>query len=109
MSRAPLFLALAIVGLIAQAVVVGVFLGEEGLDLAEFGNQAVDTTIAVLALTDLLITGVVFLAWLPGEAARAGVERWWAYALAGLFGGLCFGLPLFLWARERRLAGRAAA
>ena len=102
MSRASLYLALALVGLAVQIAVFVVFLGESGLDLAEFGEQAVDTTIAILALTDLLFTGTIVLLWIPGEAARVGIERWWPFALAAA-GGVCFALPLFLSARERRL------
>ncbi len=100
MSRAPLYLALAGLGLATQTAIVVVFLAESGLDVGEFGDQMVETTIAVLALADLAMTALVYLLWLPGEARRAGIERWWPYAVA-LAGGLCFALPLFLWARER--------
>jgi hypothetical protein len=102
MSRASVYIALAVVGLVAQLAVLAVFLGESGLDFGEFGEQAVETTIAILTLTDLLFTAVVVLLWIPGEAARVGIERWWPFALAGA-GGVCFALPLFLAARERRL------
>ena len=100
MSRAPLYLSLAVLGLAVQTGVLVVFLAESGLDFAELGDQAVETTIAVLALTDILMSGLVFLLWLPREARRAGIDRWWPYAVATA-GGLCFALPLFLWARER--------
>jgi len=102
MSRAPLFLAMALLGLAVQVAVFVAFLGESGLDFGELGEQAVQTTIAVLALTDLLLTGTVVLLWMPGEAARVGIQKWWPFALAAA-GGVCFALPLFLWARERRL------
>jgi len=105
MSRAPLYLALALLGLAVQIAILAVFLAESGLDLGELGDQAVGTTIAVLALADLVLTALVYLLWLPGEARRAGIERWWPYAVAAA-GGLCFALPLFLSARER--AHRAA-
>jgi len=107
MSRASLYLAMALLGFAVQVAVFVVFLGESGLDFAEFGEQAVDTTIAVLALTDLLLTGTVVLLWMPREAARVGIEKWWPFALAAT-GGVCFALPLFLWARERRLEAAAA-
>ena len=104
-SRAALYLGLALVGLAVQLAVFGVFLGEEGLDFSELGDQMVETTIAVLALTDVLLSALVFLLWMPREAKRAGMDRWWPFALA-LAGGLCFALPLFLSARERsRVAG----
>lgn len=101
-GRGLLYLALAAVGLAVQLAIFGIFLGEHGPDLGELGEQAVDTTIAVLALTDLLLTATVVLLWMPGEAARVGIQKWWPYALAAA-GGVCFALPLFLWARERRL------
>ena len=107
MSRGLMFLVLALVGLAAQLAVLVVFLADRGLDFGELGDQAVKTTIAVLTLTDLLFTAVIVLVWIPAEAARVGIERWWPYALAAL-GGVCFALPLFLSARERRL-GEAGA
>jgi len=108
MNRAPLFLALALLGLALQLAVVGVFLSQEGLDVGEIGSQMVETTMAVLAITDLGLTAIAFLVWLPGEARRAGIERWWPYAVAVL-GGVCFALPLFLAAREREREGAPAA
>ena len=102
MSRSSVYLALAFIGLAAQITVLVVFLADTGLDLGEFGGQAVESTIAVLTLTDLLFTAVIVLLWIPGEAARVGIERWWPFALAAA-GGVCFALPLFLSARERRL------
>jgi hypothetical protein len=100
MSRAAMFLALATVGLAVQLAVVAVFLSQEGFDLGAAGSQMVETTMAVLALTDLGLTALAFLLWLPGEARRAGIARWWPYAVATA-GGVCFALPLFLSARER--------
>jgi len=100
MSRAALYIALALLGLAIQIAIFVVFLSESGLDLGEFGDQAVATTIAVMALADLALTALVYLLWLPGEARRAGIDPWWPYAVA-VAGGLCFALPLFLWARER--------
>jgi hypothetical protein len=101
--RALAFLALAIVGLLGQLALFGVFLADEGLNLGEFGGQIFSSTVAALTFADLITCAVVFLAWLPREAARVGIRRWWVFALAAL-GGLCFALPLFLYTRERRLA-----
>jgi hypothetical protein len=101
--RALAFLALAIVGLLGQLALVGVFLADEGLNPGEFGDQIFSSTVAALTFADLMTCAVVFLAWMPREAARVGIRRWWVFALATL-GGLCFALPLFLYSRERRLA-----
>jgi len=100
MSRSMLFLILAVVGLAVQLAVVGVFLAEQGLDIGEMADQATDSPMAVLALTDVLLSAVAYLLWMPREARRAGVERPLVYGVA-VAGGLCFALPLFLAARER--------
>jgi Terpene cyclase DEP1 len=99
--RALAFLALAIAGLLGQLALFGVFLADNGLDPAEFTDQIFSSTIAALTFADLMMCAVVFLAWLPREAARMGIRRWWPFALASL-GGLCFAFPLFLYVRERR-------
>ena len=106
-GRALAFLALAIAGLLGQLAIFGVFLADKGLDPAEFTDQIFSSTIATLAFADLMMCAVVFLAWLPREAARVGIDRWWPFALASL-GGLCFAFPLFLYVREReRIEGAA--
>ena len=106
-GRALAFLALAIAGLLGQLALFGVFLAEHGLDAGEFADQMFSSTIAALALADLMACAVVFLVWLPREAARVGIRRWWPFALAA-FGGLCFAFPLFLSFRERRWAEGAS-
>jgi hypothetical protein len=103
--RALAFLALAVVGLLGQLALFGIFLADAGLNPGEFGDQIFSSTVAALTFADLMTCAVVFLAWLPREAARVGIRRWWVFVLAAL-GGLCFALPLFLYSRERRLAER---
>jgi hypothetical protein len=108
-GRARAFLGLAIAGLLGQLALVGAFLVDKGLDVGEFTDQIFSSTIAALTFADLMMCAVVFLAWLPREAARVGIRRWWPFALATL-GGLCFAWPLFLYFRERggdESAGRA--
>jgi hypothetical protein len=105
-GRALVFLALAIAGLCGQLAIFGIFLAEHGLDAGELTDQIFASTIAALTFADLAMSAVVFLAWLPREAARAGIRRWWPFALAAL-GGLCFAFPLFLYARERNRAAGA--
>ena len=108
-ARAITFLALAIAGLLGQLALFGVFLADHGLDLGEFADQIFSSTIAALTFADLMMCAVVFLAWLPREAARMGIRRWWPFALATL-GGLCFAFPLFLYFRERhRIEGATRA
>ena len=97
------YLVLATIGLVAQLVVFGVFVAEHGLDFAEMGDQIFASTIAVMTFVDLAFCAVVFLVWMPREARRSGISRWWPFAVA-TFGGVCFAFPLFLHAREQNRA-----
>ena len=106
-GKAGLYFVLAAIGLVSQVAIAIVFFADEGLDLAGFAEQAVDTTIAVLILADLLLCAVIFLIWSRIEARRVGIDPWWPFVAATL-GGLCFAFPLFLGYRERRLAGDAS-
>jgi hypothetical protein len=106
--RAGAFLALAMVGLLGQVALFGAFLADKGLDPGEFGDQIFASTIAALGFADLVACVVVFLFWMPREAARVGIRRWWPFALATL-GGLCFAFPLFLHHREKRRAASTAS
>jgi hypothetical protein len=101
-GRARYYFVLAGIGLLGQLGITIAFLADEGLDLAEFADQAVATTIAVLALADLVMCGVVFVAWSRAEARRVGMDPWWPFAVA-LAGGVCFAFPLFLGYRELAL------
>jgi len=102
-----MYFALAAVSVAAQVAVLAVFFADVGFDLGEFGDQAVESTIAVLSLIDLAFCAVIFLIWSAREARRVGIEPWWPFAVA-LAGGVCFALALFLGYRERRMAGVAS-
>ena len=106
-GRALTFLALAIAGLLGQLAIFGIFIADHGLDAGEMGDQMFSSTIAALTFADLAACAVVYLVWLPQEAARVGIRRWWPFAVAAL-GGLCFAFPLFLYFRERRQVEGAA-
>jgi len=56
---------------------------------------------------DLLISSIVFWIFLFVERRRTGVARPWLYVIVNLLIGLSCALPLFLWAREGRLAAEA--
>jgi hypothetical protein len=95
------YLVLAIIGAIAPATLLGVFIADDGLGNVIDGIFANAAAAAVFA--DLAISSVVFWVWLWGEAPRIGVSPW-PYVVANLLVGLCFALPLFLYVR----AGRSA-
>jgi hypothetical protein len=95
-----IYLALAVIGAIAPAVLLGAFIIDDGIgDLVDaiFGNAG-----AAAVMADLTISSIVFWVWLWREAPRIEVSPW-PFVVGNLFVGLSFALPLFLYVR----AGKA--
>jgi hypothetical protein len=102
------YLALAVVGYLAAGVPMVMESARSGNLL--FWTDPARTTAELFAnLTstafalDLLVVVLVALVWMTREARRIGVGRVWAFWTLTLLFGLGGTLPLFLYARERRL------
>lgn len=104
--------AAAIFGFFIPPVLVGYYVAENGFDLVDILNAMVDNTIALAVFLDLTFACLVFFVWARKEAVLHGIERWWLCIPATVIIGLCFGLPLFLYWRERAIeeaAGQSLA
>jgi hypothetical protein len=101
--RQRILLGLTVVGFVVPNVMLGIFLGREGLDVGQYLGDWFGTLPASQITVDLLIVAVTFLTWAGWEAKRVGIERWWVVFPATFLVGLCFGAPLFLLMRERAL------
>lgn len=101
--RERLLLFLTIVGFVVPNVFVGLFLIDEGFELGSYFSLWTASIPSTQLLFDLVIAALAFFVWAAVEGPRAGIERWWVCIPASLLVGLCFGLPLFLWMRERAL------
>lgn len=71
--------------------------------LADFIRQGFANPAAASLTSDVAIAAVAFLLWLPFEARRLAMRRWWLYALLTVTVAFAFAFPLFLLMRERRL------
>jgi hypothetical protein len=98
-----LLLVLTVVGFVVPNLFVGLFLAREGFDLGGYFSLWTASLPSAQLLADLGIVAVAFFAWAAVEGRRARIERWWVCIPASLLVGLCFGLPLFLWMRERAI------
>jgi hypothetical protein len=96
-------LALMVIGFVVPNVLVGIFLADSGLDLGGYLSLWTASVPSTQLLLDLAIATVAFLFWAAVEGRRAGIERWWLCIPATFLVGICFGMPLFLWMRERAL------
>lgn len=105
MTRRAVYLALAVIGAVVPWIFFFGFFRAEGLAGNFLGSLFVNGA-AGGAAADLLISSAVFWIVLFTEGRRLGVARPWLYVVVNLFIGLSCALPLFLWAREGRLAAQ---
>ncbi len=98
-----LLLALTLIGFVVPNLCVVLFFAGEGFDLGHYFSLWFASVPSTQLLLDLGIAALAFLVWAGFEARRTRIERWWLCIPATFLVGLCFGLPLFLWMRERAL------
>lgn len=107
----------AVLGLLAAAGAVVTwyyniqFMSAAGgtFSLAAFIRDGFANPAAASLASDVSIAAIAFLVWLPFEARRLGMRRWWLYALLTVCVAFAFAFPLFLLMRERRLHQAQAA
>ena len=106
--RERLLLILTVVGFIVPNAFVIAFLIDEGIEIGRFFSLWTASLPSTQLVFDLVIASLAFFVWATLEGPRAGIRRWWLCIPATLLVGFCFGLPLFLWMRERTLRLAAA-
>ncbi len=103
MSARRTLLILTVVGFVVPNVMLGFYIAQEGLDVAGYFSLWTDSTPSIQLVLDLAIACAALFTWAAVEGPRAGVRRWWLCIPAPLLVGLCFGLPLFLYMREKAM------
>lgn len=107
-SRERVLLGLAVLGFLVPNAMVAVFFVEHGVDVSAYFSEWAESLPAAQLAADLVIAFVAFALWAAWEGRRIGMSGWWVALPASMLVGLCFGLPLFLFLRERRLSRRPA-
>lgn len=82
------------------------FFRENGLDLSSFVGHAFANPVAAGFGWDVMVSSVAFWGFLFAEGRRLSMKHRWLYLACNLLVGLSLALPLFLQAREARLAIR---
>ena len=104
---AGFYLALAALGTVLPYSAFLPWLAEHGpapgLAIAELFS----TRIGAFFGWDVLVSGVVLVAYIVVESRRLRLRRAWLAIAGTLLVGVSLGLPLFLWQRERALAAAA--
>lgn len=100
-SRERVLLTLTVVGFLVPNTMVAIFLIENGPGLGDYFGHWFESLPAAQFAADLAIAFVAFAVWSAWEGRRLAMRAWWVVIPASLLVGLCFGLPLFLFLRER--------
>ena len=106
MTKKNIYLILAILGFVAPYYFFLQLPGENGFNMALLIQQISASSILSGTVMDLMISVIVFWAYMFAEANRLQMKNAWLYVLATLTVGLSFALPLFLYFRERKLENK---
>lgn len=96
-----LYLAAAVIGAVIPALFFVSFFRENGVSLPSFSAALFVNGAAGGFSADLLISSVVFWAFMLQQQKRAHGPRPWLFVALNLGIGLSCALPAYLYARER--------
>ena len=102
-SRERILLALSVVGFLVPNAMVIAFIADHGLDIDGYFGEWFDSLPSTQLTIDISLAFVAFALWAAWEGKRLGMSTWWVPIPASALVGLCFGLPLFLFLREREV------
>src|SRR5687768_8212760 len=95
------YLALSLIGTVLPFWPLLPWLREYGLDVPLFIDHMFANSVAGAFSVDVLVSSIVLWVFVLTEGRRLRVPMLWAPLLANIVAGVCSGLPLFLYLRER--------
>lgn len=98
---AKLYLILAAVGLVFPSVFSLPWLLDQGPDLELFFAELFTTRIGAFFCADVIVSALTLLLWIWSEGRRAALPHLCLPVADTLCVGVSFGLPLFLYLRDR--------
>jgi hypothetical protein len=108
-NRKNVYLVLCVLGAVLPYSQFVPWLMENGFNASLFVHQLFANRISAFFAWDVLISAVVVAGFFRSEGKRSGVPLVWLPILGVLAIGVSFGLPLFLFLRERALEGTQIA
>ena len=103
-TRLRVLLALTALGFLVPNAFVIAYLVDEGFALGDYFSAWFDSMPQTQLTLDLTIATTTFVLWTTWDGPRSDVRHWWVVIPASLLVGICFGLPLYLYLRERKAA-----
>ncbi|MFK3872641.1 DUF2834 domain-containing protein [Pseudoalteromonas rhizosphaerae] len=96
------YLVLTLLGILLPYGAFVPWLVTNGLDLGLLFNDAVTNSISVFAWLDVVVSAVVLLGFIIVDGRRNKVKYRYFAVLGTLFVGVSFGLPLYLYLKEKQ-------
>jgi hypothetical protein len=106
-GMAGVYATLAVLGALLPLSAFLPWVIEHGLDPARFLTDLFANRVASFFAWDVIVSGVVLLAFVIVQGARDHVPHRWLPIVALCVAGVSGALPLFLMLRERALRGRS--
>lgn len=103
MKPRHVYAALCLAGAVLPWTQAVPWLATHGIDVPLFFRDLFANGIAAAFAVDIIVSAVGVCAFALVEGRRAGMRNLWAPIAGTLVIGVCFGLPLFLYMRERQL------
>ena len=100
------YLVAAVLGAILPLSQLVPFLATHGLNMPLFFQQLFQNNVSGFFALDVIVSSVVLWLFVFTEGSRRGMKNLWVYVICNLAVGVSLALPLFLFFRERKLAGR---
>ena len=97
------YLAVAILGLLLPNAQFWGWLAAYGLDGSRFVRDLFANGVSAFFGLDVVVSALAATAFMVVEARRLGLRRPWVTITAVCIVGVSFGLPLFLYQRQRHL------
>ena len=101
MSKQNIYFILAVLGILLPYSLFLPWLLEHGLDFQLFFSELFANDIAGTGGLDILAVTLVIVVFIVFEGKKLLIKYYWIPALATVFVGVGFGLPLFLCMREK--------
>lgn len=97
------YLVLCVLGAVLPYSQLVPWLAIHGMDLSLAFTELFSTRIGGFFGVDVMVTAVVLFIFISSEGRRLAIRHLWLPVLATLLVGVSFGLPMFLYLRQRRL------
>ena len=96
-----LYLTLTILGFILPYTQFIPWLMEHGLNLSLLFTEILSSRLSAFAWLDVIVSALALLVFIGKDGRKEGVPLLWLPILGSFLIGVSFGLPIFLFLRER--------